>query len=192
VEDALAGFEEITLAQAVAATAGLTSFDDFVLGEDRAASWELDVADVTPSPGVGGAEELDLELGLSTALDLPAGVNVADLAAQVAPGISGTDEFDITSAAAATKGVDRFDVAAAVPAEEGTTGEDDFVLDVEAGIPFAKEEPAVEPADREGKDEFAVKPERYPRRKPLELAREPFEKEEDFLSWLDSIRLKEL
>ncbi len=192
VEEALAGFEEITLAQAVAATAGLTSFDDFIIRDDKSASWELDVAGVTPSPGAGGAEELDLELGFATALDLPAGVNVADLAAQAAPGISGTDEFDITSAGAATKGVDRLDVAAAVPAAEGTTGEDDFVLDVEAGIPFAKEEPAVEPADREGKDEFAVKPERYPRRKPLELAREPFEKEEDFLSWLDSIRLKEL
>ncbi len=192
VEEALAGFEEITLAQAVAATAGLTSFDDFVIGDERSASWELEVADVTPSPGAGGAEELDLELGLPTALDLPAGVNVADLAAQVAPGISGTDEFDLTAARAEVAGVDRLDVAAAVPAEEGATGEDDFVLDVEAGIPFAKEEPAVEPADREGKDEFAVKPERYARRKPLELEREPFEKEEDFLSWLDSIRLKEL
>ena len=50
----------------------------------------------------------------------------------------------------------------------------------------------VEAEDRERPDEFAVKPERYQPRKPLELEREPFERDEDFLGWLDSIRLKEL
>jgi len=199
VEEVLAGFEEITLAQAVAAAAGLRSVDSFLLQDDKRAFWEVDVAALAPTTGADGADELDFELPLFTNLDLPAGVNVAELPAEVSPGISGTDEFDVAPGAATTAGVDSFEVAGPVTAEAGAAGAEDMVLDLKARMrgerparpPEAEAVPA-EAEERERPDEFAVKPERYQPRKPLELEREPFERDEDFLGWLDSIRLKEL
>jgi tetratricopeptide (TPR) repeat protein len=199
VEEALAGFEEITLAEAVAAAAGLESVDSFVLQDDRRAFWEVDVSDVTGAAGEGGADELAYELPLFTHLDLSEGVNVAELAAESSPGTSGTDEFDVAPGAAAIAGVDSFEVAGAVASEAGAAGAEDMVVDLKAEIrgekPARPQEaeaapPEVEKPERP--DEFAVKPERYQPKKPLELEREPFEKDEDFLGWLDSIRLKEL
>jgi tetratricopeptide (TPR) repeat protein len=187
VEEALTDHEEITLAQAVAAAAGVRSFDDFVIREDRTASWELDVPDVAGEPGSAGADELWLELPLWSRLDLPTGVNVAEMAAPLAPGTGGTDEFDLASGAAA--GVDEMETAATVPREEGARGGDDFVVDLKAELQAGREE---EPPAAPAAEEFKVKPEHYQAREPLGLEREPFEKDEDFLSWLDSIRLKEL
>ncbi|HUU57354.1 MAG TPA: tetratricopeptide repeat protein [bacterium] len=199
VEDALAGFEEITLAQAIAAVAGLKSFDRFLLQGDKRAFWEMDVAAVAPTAGADGADEMDFELPLFTALDLPTGVNVADLSAEASPGIAGTDEFDVELTAGFVGGVDSFEVAGSVAAEAGAAGAEDLVLDLKAEITSAKSArppaagaPPAEAEERKGGDEFAVKPERYRPRKPLELKPEPFEREEDFLGWLDSIRLKEL
>ncbi len=199
VEDALAGFEEITLAQAIAVVAGLESSDRFVLQGDKRASWELDVATVAPTAGADGADEMDFELPLFTALDLPTGVNVADLSAEASPGTAGTDEFDVEPRAAGAGGVDSFEVAGSVAADAGAAGAEDLVLDLKSDItgaksarPTAARAPPAEAEERKGGDEFAVKPERYRPKKPLELKPEPFEKEEDFLGWLDSIRLKEL
>jgi tetratricopeptide (TPR) repeat protein len=199
VEEVLAGFEEITLAQAVAAAAGLRSVDSFVLQDDKRAFWEVDVVALTPAAGADGADELDFELPLFTDLDLPAGVNVAELSAEVSPGVSGTDEFDFAPGAATTAGVDSFEIAGPVAAKAGAAGTEDLVLDLKAEIrgerptrPPYVEAPPAEAEERERRDEFAVKPERYQPRKPLELEREPFERDEDFLGWLDSIRLKEL
>jgi tetratricopeptide (TPR) repeat protein len=197
VEDALAGFEEITLAQAIAAAAGLKSYDRFVLQGDKRAFWELDVDYVTAATGVDGADEMAYELPLFTTLDLPTGVNVAELSADAAPGTAGTDEFDVAPTLFGGGGVDRLEIDRTVAAEAGAAGEESFVLDVKAKMTAPKMErpPAAgePPADeRRREDEFAVKPERYQPRKPLELEREPFEKDEDFLGWLDSIRLKEL
>jgi tetratricopeptide (TPR) repeat protein len=198
VEEVLAGFEEITLAQAVAAAAGLKSVDSFVLQDDKRAFWEVDVAAVTPAAGADGADELAYELPLFTNLDLPEGVNVAELAAEASPGTSGMDEFDV-AAGATTAGVDSFEVAGAVASEAGAAGAEDMVLDLKAEIrgekparPPEAEAPPAEAEEPERPDEFAVKPERYQPKKPLELEREPFERDEDFLGWLDSIRLKEL
>lgn len=199
VEDALAGFEEITLAQAIAAVAGLKSFDRFLLQGDKRAFWEMDVAAVAPTAGADGADEMDFELPLFTALDLPSGVNVADLSAEASPGTAGTDEFDVELTGGFVGGVDNFEVAGSVAAEAGAAGADDLVLDLKSEITGAKPArppaagaPPAEAEERKGGDEFAVKPERYRPRKPLELKPEPFEREEDFLGWLDSIRLKEL
>lgn len=201
VEDALSGFEEITVTQAVAAAAGLASFDDFTLGRDNRAAWELDLPGVAATAGEAGAEEMDVELPLSPAFDAPAGVNVAELAARAAPGIGGEDLFSMGLGKTRAEGVDSVELAGVVPAREGETGAEDFALDAvpKAAAP-AEEAPAeatgatagVEPDKPAARDELAVKPERYQPRKPLELEREPFEKDEDFLSWLDSIRLKEL
>ncbi|UCH78903.1 MAG: hypothetical protein JSU81_02845, partial [Candidatus Coatesbacteria bacterium] len=186
VEEALTGHEELTLAQAVAAAAGLRSFDDFVIREDQTASWELDVPDVAGAPGSAGAEEMWLELPLWSRLDLPTGVNVAEVAAPLAPGTGGTDEFDLPSA---ETGVDEMETAAAVPREERARGADDFIVDLKAELKATREE---EPPPEPAAEEFKVKPEHYQTRETLGLEREPFEKDEDFLSWLDSIRLKEL
>jgi len=188
VEEALTGHEEITLAQAVAAAAGLRSFDDFVIHDDRRASWELDLPGIPGAPGSAGAEEMWLELPLWSRLDLPTGVNVAEMNAAAAPGTGGTDEFDLASGAAA--GVDEMETDAAVPRDDGARGGDDFVVDLKARLHAAREEepPPAPPAP----EEFKVKPEHYQARETLGLEREPFEKDEDFLSWLDSIRLKEL
>jgi tetratricopeptide (TPR) repeat protein len=186
VEDALSGFEEITVAQAVAAAAGLRSFDDFTLGGDKLpAAWELDVPGLAPMAGEGGAEELDVELPLAPPFDAPAGVNVAELTARAAPGIAGEDLFSIGLGETRAEGVDSVELAGAVPARKGEAGAEDFPLD-------AGEEAPAPAAEIAPEDELAVKPERYQPHKPLELEREPFEKDEDFLSWLDSIRLKEL
>lgn len=190
VEEALAGFEEVTLAQAVAAAAGLTSFDEFTLEGDKRVLWELDLPGLTPTKGAAGADEMDFELPLSTSLDIPVGTNVAELAAQPARGISGTDVFDVELTGAPLEGVDDMELPGAWRGSAGEAGAEGFTLD--AGVKGAapEAEPAAEAAGRE--DELAVKPERYRPRTPLELEREPFEKDEDFLSWLDSIRLKEL
>ncbi len=201
VEDALSGFEEITVAQAVAAAAGLTSFDDFRLGRDNRAAWELDLPGIAATAGEAGAEEMDVELPLSPVFDAPAGVNVAHLAARAAPGIGGEDLFSLGLGETRAEGVDSVELAGVVPARKGETGAEDFALDAGAkAAATAEEAPAeaagaaagIEPDEPAARDELAVKPERYQPRKPLELEREPFEKDEDFLSWLDSIRLKEL
>jgi tetratricopeptide (TPR) repeat protein len=199
VEEALAGFEEITLAQAVAAAAGLKSVDSFVLQDDKRAFWEVDVAGVARAAGEGGADELAYELPLFTHLDLPEGVNVAELAAEGSPGTSGMDEFDVAPGAVATAGVDSFEVGGTVAAEAGAAGAEEVVVDLKAEIrgekparPPETEVPPAEAEEPERPDEFAVKPERYQAKKPLELEGEPFERDEDFLGWLDSIRLKEL
>lgn len=201
VEEALSGFEEITVAQAVAAAAGLTSFDDFTLGRDNRAAWELDLPAVAATPGEAGAEEMDVELPLGPSFDAPAGVNVAELTARAAPGIAGEDLFSVGLGETRPAGVDRVELASVVPSRKGETGAEDFALDAgaKAAAP-AKEAPGeapgaaagIEPEKAAARDELAVKPERYQPRRPLELEREPFEKDEDFLSWLDSIRLKEL
>jgi tetratricopeptide (TPR) repeat protein len=185
VEDVLSGFEEISLAQAVAAASGLSSVDDFTLQDDMRAAWELDVPGVTATAGEAGAEEMGLELPLWTDIDAPAGTNVADLTARVAPGISGEDLFDLGLGAARPEGVDKVELAGIVGASEGETGAEDFPLEAAA-------QPAISPEGGAAGDELSVKPERYQPRKPLEPESEPFAKDEDFLSWLDSIRLKEL
>jgi tetratricopeptide (TPR) repeat protein len=186
VEEALSGCEEITLAQAVAAAAGLRSFDDFRLaGVEQPADWELDMPGLAPTAGEGGAEELDVELPLAPPFDAPAGVNVAELAARAAPGIAGEDLFSVGLGETRAEGVDSVELTGVVPARKGEAGAEDFPLD-------AGEEAPAPTAEAAAEDELAVKPERYQPRKPLELEREPFEKDEDFLSWLDSIRLKEL
>jgi tetratricopeptide (TPR) repeat protein len=185
VEDALSGFEEISLAQAVAAAAGLSSFDDFTLQDDRRAAWELDVPGVTATAGEAGAEEMGLELPLWTDIDVPAGTNVADLTAQASPGIGGEDLFDLGLGAVRPEGVDSVELAGAVAPSEGEAGADYFPRGVSAEDAATQEGPPPE-------DELSVKPERYQPRKPLEPESEPFAKDEDFLSWLDSIRLKEL
>jgi tetratricopeptide (TPR) repeat protein len=185
VEDALSGFEEISLAQAVAAAAGLSSFDDFTLQDDRRAAWELDVSGVTATAGEAGAEEMGFELPLWTDIDAPAGTNVADLTAQAAPGIGGEDLFDLGPGAVRPEGVDSVELGGAVAASEGEAGADFFPRGVPPEEAATQEAPPAE-------DELSVKPERYQPRKPLEPESEPFAKDEDFLSWLDSIRLKEL
>jgi tetratricopeptide (TPR) repeat protein len=186
VEDALTGFEEITLAQAVAAAAGLRSFDDFTLhGVDKPADWVLSVPGLAPSRGEGGAEELDVELPLAPVFDAPAGVNVTELTARPTPGTSGEDLFSIAREDSRDDGVDSVELGDAILARKGEAGADDFPLD-------APEETAAPAAEAAPEDDLSVKPERYQVHKPLELEREPFEKDEDFLSWLDSIRLKEL
>jgi len=193
VEDALSGFEEITVAQAVAAAAGLRSFDDFTLGRDNRAAWELDMPGVAATAGEAGAEEMDVELPLSPAFDGSAGVNVAELAARAAPGIAGEDLFSIGLGETRAEGVDSVDLAGVVPARKGETGAEEFALPAGAEAAAPVEEAAeVGVGEAAGEDELAVRPERYQPRKPLELEREPFEKDEDFLSWLDSIKLKEL
>lgn len=185
VEDVLSGFEEISLAQAVAAASGLSSVDDFTLQDDLRAAWELDVPGVTATAGEAGAEEMGLELPLWTDIDAPAGTNVADLTAQPTPGIGGEDLFDLGLGAVRPEGVDNVELAGIVGASEGETGAEDFPLEAAA-------EPAISPEGEAAGDELSVKPERYQPRKPLEPESEPFAKDEDFLSWLDSIRLKEL
>jgi tetratricopeptide (TPR) repeat protein len=185
VEDALSGFEEISLAQAVAAAAGLSSSDDFTLQDDRRAAWELDLPGVSPTAGEVGGEELRVDLPLSAEFDGPAGTNVAEMLARAAPGIGGEDLFDLGLWAGRPEGVDRVELAGAVAASEGEAGADYFPLGV------APEDTAAQEGET-GRDELAVKPERYQPRKPLEAETEPFAKDEDFLSWLDSIRLKEL
>jgi tetratricopeptide (TPR) repeat protein len=196
VEEALAGFEEITLAQAIAAAAGLKSFDRFVLQDDKRTCWEFDVAGVSRALGAEGADELEVELPLFKGFDSPAGVNVAELPARASPGTAGTDEFEVAPAAGAGRGVDSFEVAGPVAAQLGARGAEDLVLDLKAELRGEKpaRPPAPPPAAAEERkaDDFAVKPERYRPVKPLALEREPFEKDEDFLGWLDSIRLKEL
>ena len=194
VEDALTGFEEITLAQAVAAAAGLTSFDRFTLAGDKRVLWELDLPGVKATTGAAGADEMDYELPLSASLDIPVGTNVAELTAPAARGVGGTDIFDIASPEAPARGFDTLELTGFFPARAGEKGAEGFTLDVAAitAAPGAEPAPAPEAGPPPREDELAVKPERYQPRKPLELEREPFEKEEDFLSWLDSIRLKEL
>jgi hypothetical protein len=164
----------------------LRSFDDFTLDGDKLpAAWELNVPGLAPTAGEGGAEELDVELPLAPPFDAPAGVNVAELTARGAPGIAGEDLFSIGLGETRAGGVDSVELAGAVPPRKGEAGAEDFPLD-------AGEEAPAPAAEITPEDELAVKPERYQPRKPLELEREPFEKDEDFLSWLDSIRLKEL
>jgi tetratricopeptide (TPR) repeat protein len=190
VEDALAGHEEITLAQAVAAATGITSHDRFVIQSDHRAAWELDLPGFAAAMGEGGAEEMQLELPLTSLLDMESGINIAELAAQLSLGEFGTDEIEVRPAR-----VDRMEVAEAVAGDAGASGRDDFSLDLKArisGRPAEETEPPAVEEPPPARDEFAVQPERYQARKPLELEREPFKKDEDFLGWLDSIRLKEL
>lgn len=192
VEGALAGFEEITLAQAVAAAAGLTSFDKFTLEGDKRVLWELDLPGLTATKGAAGADEMDFELPLSASLDIPVGTNVAELTAQLARGISGTDVFDVELAGAPLEGVDDIELPAVWRARAGEGGAEGFTLEARGKAVAPEAEPALAAEAAAREDELAVKPERYRPRKPLELEREPFAKDEDFLSWLDSIRLKEL
>ena len=121
-----------------------------------------------------------------------AGVNVAELTARAAPGIAGEDLFSVGLGETRADGVDSVELAGAVPARKGEAGAEDFALDAGAEATAPAEVTPAETAEVAAEDELAVKPERYQPRKPLELEREPFEKDEDFLSWLDSIRLKEL
>jgi tetratricopeptide (TPR) repeat protein len=187
VEDALAGHEEITLAQAVAAAAGIESHDRFVIQSDQRAAWELDVPGFAAAAGEDGAEEMQLELPLTSRLDMESGINVAELAARLSPGEDGADEFDVRPLE-----VDRMEVAEAATGDAEAGGRDDFSLDLKARLGGGAEAEPAEAGEPPARDEFAVQPERYQAREPLELEREPFKKDEDFLGWLDSIRLKEL
>jgi tetratricopeptide (TPR) repeat protein len=166
VAEALAGFEELTLAQAVAAAAGLRGWDEFIVtSADRPAIWEFDLAGAPAGQAAVGADEMEIDLPLWTGIKLASGVNVAEVAATASLGAAGIEEI-------------------ALPPMP-----DDLVLDLKAEVGARKAPPAEKPA---AADDLAVKPERYLEKETLTLEKEPFSKEEDFLGWLDSIKLKEL
>ncbi len=211
VEEALTGFEELTVAQAVAAAAGLTGVDTFTVPEGLPALWEFDVSAVASASGVAEADELPLELPLTASFEIASGANVLALAATPARGGGGVEEFELAPMTAA--GPARARAAAPKPTPSAPTlppgpaaqAVEDYTLDLKAkltqgrdAVPPAPPRPAPSPSlagdeSRPGAPapgESTVTPEQYPRRTPLSLDKDPFGKDEDFLGWLDSIKLK--
>jgi len=185
VEEALVGFEEITLAQAIAAAVGLTSFDDFTVPGHESAVWELDLSAAAGTTGVAGADELEVELPIALPLESPMGVSVYRSAVAARPGAVGTDEFELATAGG--------------PGFGGAAAEKDFVMDLKAEITTRREAGGVAPGGRrpveapeEVSGDLTVRPDHYQRRELLAPDGGFVKEDDDFLTWRDSIKLKEI
>lgn len=205
VAEALAGFEELTVAQAVAAAAGLRGIDEFtIISLDLPALWEFEVAKVEGTADVAGADELDVELPLFAGFGDRRGVNVARVPTPPpATGDGGREEFRLEPTPAGGK---KRAAAAAIPttsaapapAPPPAPGESpDIVFDLKRAVHARKREEAPGPPriapEETPPDDLAVKAERYLGTENPSLEQQTFpEKEDDFLGWLDSIKLKEL
>jgi len=185
VAENLSGFEDLTLARAVAAAAGLTGADDFVcLSTDEPAAWEFDLPAVTTTMGLEGVEEWDIVLPFKVGGQYATGVSVLEYAVRREPGVVGAEEFELTPARRAARRA----------AEDG-----EVVLDLKATVAAHRRDaaaraPAPAPeAEPPARDELAVQPERYlaSETAPPPPGRRP-PGDDDFLGWLDSIKLREI
>jgi hypothetical protein len=174
----------------------LLGADEFIcLSTDEPATWELDLPPVPLTLGAAGAEEWDIILPFKVGGQYVTGLSVLDATVTASPGVAGTDEFELPAVRPrrATVEVDDIvlDLKAAVNAHRGAAP-----AAVAAAAPFVtrpapKPEPAPEPAPPVA-DELAVQPERYLEKKTATFREKTPRKEDDFLGWLDSIKLKEI
>jgi len=214
VEEALTGYEELTVAQAVAAAAGVVGEDFFTVPEGLPARWEFELPGVAGAEAAAGADELELDMPLFRGFTAPSGVNTFAVKAPPGRGAGGQEEFELgrataaaqpvpppraaaTPATAAAQPVPAPRAAATPPIRRATPKppppplpqlelEAEPDLPLEAG-PVTGPDLAVEtPPD----DELSVRPERYRARRLLEPEKDPFRNDKDFLGWLDAIKLK--
>jgi hypothetical protein len=205
VTEVLTGFETLTLARAVAAAAGLQGADEFIcLSTDAPATWELELPPVPLTLGAAGAEEWDIILPFKVGGQYVTGLSVLDVTVPAAPGVVGTDEFELPARGRRPVNVevDDFvlDLKAAVAAHRGAAPARAAPVITRAAPassrrvetpPAPAPEPVIEPEPAPA-DELAVRPERYLEKRPSTLPEQTLKKDDDFLGWLDSIKLREI
>lgn len=178
VAEALTGYEEMTVAQAVAAAAGIRGEDFFVVAGGPA-GWEFELTTAEATPGITEQDAFALAAAPHPALGAEA-VEEFALGVAPSPGLFATDELELE--VLKPKAVRPLAARRVNKVEETTTGPGS--PDTSQASPTGGE-PATTPTD-----DLGVKPERYRPRRPLSLEKDPFKNDEDFLGWLDSIKLQ--